>query len=226
MLEARDGDLQADWVKMLDARERFVVLARNEELAPLAHYYAGYADWRLSSLAYVTLGPIVQARLADRAIASLEAAIAKRPQFPDAQALLATCLATRLYTDPHASETLMPRIRAAWQAAWPAGDRNPRVMLLRAMSRTFAPPPYGNPEQGVALWRQAIDTFASDRPEPLLPDWGDVEAVAWLGGALLVTDRPEEATVLLERAVKMRPDFWWAGKAALPMARRPIAGTQ
>ena len=27
---------------------------------------------------------------------------------------------------------------------------------------------------------------------------------------------------VLERAVALRPDFWWAAKVALPVARRPI----
>jgi hypothetical protein len=49
-----------------------------------------------------------------------------------------------------------------------------------------------------------------------------VEAIAWLGGTYLALDRPAEAVGWLERAVRMRSDFWWAGKAALPVARRPI----
>jgi hypothetical protein len=95
-------------------------------------------------------------------------------------------------------------------------------MLMRAMALTFVPPPVGNKEEGLALWRKAIDAFASDRPEPLMPDWGDAESIAWLGGAHLFMLEPKEAVPLLERATKMRPDFWWASKAALPLARRPI----
>jgi hypothetical protein len=71
-------------------------------------------------------------------------------------------LASWAYGDPSARDKVLPRIQAAWKAAWPEGAGNPRVMLLRAMSL---------------------------------------------------------ASALLERAVKMRPDFWCARKAALPIAR-------
>lgn len=218
---ARDGDLQADWNKMADARERFAALAKNEELSAYAYYYMGYTDWRLSSLAFLALGPGAQGVFLDRAALNLETAIRKRPDFPDAQALLAACLGIRAASDPSKLAELTPRIRTAWQAV-PAGSTNPRVMLLQAMGLAFAPPPYGNREKGLTLWRQAIERFTSDRPEPPLPDWGDVEAIAWLGGFHLMNDQHAQAVELLERALEMRTDFWWAGKAALPVARRPL----
>jgi tetratricopeptide (TPR) repeat protein len=219
---ARDGDLQADWNKMIEARDRFAALAANDDISALAHYYMGYTYWRLSSLAFVAIGPAAQGPLARRAVASLETAIDKRPQFPDAHALLAVCLATLVSSDPSLADQLRSRARAAWDGALPAGAANPRVMLLRAMSLTFAPPPYGDRQKGLALWRQAIELFQTDQPGPLMPDWGHVEAIAWLGGAHLAASQHNEAVVLLERAVRMRPDFWWAAKAALPIARRPI----
>jgi tetratricopeptide (TPR) repeat protein len=219
---ARDGDLQADWDKMLDARARFAAFADDQDLAALAHYYLGYTDWRLSSLAFVAVGQVAQARLIERAMASLEVAIQKRPAFPDAHALLAACAGIRVAAKPDLGEQLLPRARAAWQAALPAGAGNPRVVLLRAIGLTFAPPPYGDRQKGLEMWREAITLFEKDRPEPLMPDWGFAEAVAWLGGAHLMLDQPEEARVFLERALALRPDFWWAGKAALPIARRPV----
>jgi tetratricopeptide (TPR) repeat protein len=218
---ARDGDLQADWNKLTDARERFAAFTADEELSALAHYYMGYSDWRLSSLLFMGVGPTAQGKLLQRAVESLETAIRKRPDFPDAHALLASCLAIWVSADPTLQEKLVPRIRAAWQGV-PPDVSNPRVMLLRSISLALAPPPYGNREKGLALWRQTIERFKTDRPEPLMPDWGDAEAVAWLGGFHLMNDQHKEAVELLERAVQIRPDFWWASKVALPIARRPI----
>lgn len=223
IVQARDGDLQADWGKMLDARERFARLATDERLSALAHYYLGYADWRLSSLAYVAVGPPLQTQLLERAIASLETAVQKRPEFPDAHALLATCIGTLMGLDRSRMEALLPRLRGAWQGALPAVGSNPRVTMLRAMNLMFAPPEYGGSrDKGLELWRQAIQLFEKDRPEPLMPDWGQAEALAWLGGAHLYVNQPQDAVPLFERAVALRPDFWWAAKAALPIARRPI----
>ena len=176
----------------------------------------------LSSLAFISVGRTAQAALLERAVASLETALEKRPQFPDARALLATCIATWAFADPARRDQLIPRIYETWKTV-PEDGGNPRVMMLRAMSLIFAPPPYGNRDKGLELWHQAIKRFETERPEPLSPDWGNVEALAWLGGAHLFANEPKEAAPYLERAVKMRPDFWWASKAALPFARRPIA---
>jgi tetratricopeptide (TPR) repeat protein len=220
---ARDGDLQADWNKMLDARDQFVALAADPSVAALAHYYIGYTYWRLSSLAYVAIGLKAQAQLVDRAVNSLETAVKLRPEFPDAHALLATCLGILIGGDRSRVESLAPRMRGAAQAAQPAGATNPRVMLMRAMSMAFAPPEYGGDrEKGIELWKQAIAAFEKDRPEALMPDWGHAEALAWMGGFHLMLNQHEEAVPFLERAVGLRPDFWWAGKAALPIARRPV----
>ena len=221
--QARDGDLQADWNKLMDAKERLAALVDDQQLAALAHYYLGYTYWRLSSLAFIAMGPQAQAQLAERAVAELEIAIQKRPQFPDAHALLATCLVATVNFNMSKVEAIAPRIKTAWQNALPAGANNPRVMLLRAIATTFAPPEFGgNREKGLDMWKQAIQAFETDRPEPLMPDWGQAEALAWLGGAYLMIGQPGEATAPLERAIALRSDFWWATKMALPIARRPI----
>jgi hypothetical protein len=134
--------------------------------------------------------------------------------------MLATCLAMWIMGDRTQYDKLMPRLEPVWKEAMPAIDRNPRVMLLRAINLSYSP--VGNPKEGHALWLKAIEAFKTDRPEPLMPDWGDVESLAWLGGAHLFRREAKDALPLLERAVKVRPDFWWASKAALPLARRPI----
>ena len=221
--QARDGDLQADWNKLMDAKDRIATLVNDQQLSALAHYYLGYTYWRLSSLAFIAVGPQAQAQLAEKAVAELEIAIQKRPQFPDAHALLATCLVATINFNMSRIEAIVPRIKSAWQSALPAGGSNPRVLLLRAIATTFAPAEYGGDrEKGLEMWKQAIQTFETDRPEPLMPDWGQAEAQAWLGGAYLMIGRPGEAIAPLERAIALRSDFWWASKAALPIARRPI----
>ena len=47
-------------------------------------------------------------------------------------------------------------------------------------------------------------------------------ALKWLGGAYLVKDESELAIKAFERAVELRPDFWWVARMALPQARRPL----
>jgi hypothetical protein len=216
---ARDGDLQADWGKMLAARERLVALTRDADIAARAHYFVGYTDWRLSALAYVGVGPQAQQRLTERAIESLQKAVARDPSLLEAQALLATCGSILVGLERARMETMLPVVTNAWKASAAGVGHNPRVTLLRAMNQTFAPAPYGNRDEGHRLWQQAIDMFEQEGTDPSV--WGRAEAFAWRGGAHLIANEPAQAVPWLERATALRPDFWWAAKVALPMARRP-----
>ena len=223
---ARDADLKADWDGLLDARARVAALESANQPPGLVAYYLGYIDWRTSSLAFLVSGQQGMAALLARAVDHLRASVAATPTFAEAQALLATCAGILAGTTPSRLEELSPVMKAAWPPALEHGGGNPRVQLLRAMTEVFAPPQYGgNRERGLERWSEAIRLF--EREQKHASDkgggerWGHAEAWAWLGGAYLTMGRHKDAQAALEEAVKLRPDFWWAAKAALPQARRP-----
>lgn len=223
--DARDADLGADWDGLLDARTRVAALDRPAD--GVASYYIGYIDWRLSSLAYLVTGASGMTALLDRALEHLRSAVAAKPTFAEAQALLAMCAGVLAGADSSRAPALMPGVKAAWTAALEHGATNPRVQLLRAMMEFFVPPQFGgNREGGLERWKNAIRLFEQEqkagRDLPPLA-WGHAEAWAWLGAAYLTIGRHAEAQAALEEAVRLRPDFWWAARAALPQARRPIA---
>jgi tetratricopeptide (TPR) repeat protein len=222
---ARDADLKADWAGLLDARARVAAWDGAADGPALRPYLLAYIDWRLSSLAYLVLGPPGMAPLLERAVDHLRTAVERKPTFAEAQALLATCAGMLANIDRSRLDSLIPLMKAAWAAALEHGETNPRVQLLRAMSEVFVPPAYGgNPDKGLARWKQAIVMFeqedAGAKPGAG-PTWGHAEAWAWLGGAHLASGRHADAQSALEHAVRLRPDFWWAANAALPQARRP-----
>ncbi len=224
--QALDADLRADWNGLFDVRQRFEILAGQQEVSAVAQYFLGYVDWRMSSLAYIVLGPPGLVVPLERAVQALSRAVALEPSFADAQALLATCAGILLNADSTRRDTLIPVIKTAWPIALERGEDNPRVQLLRAMTEFFVPPERGGDrEGGLERWKRAIRLLEEDggRPrDPRMPDWGHAEAWAWLGGAYLTLGQPREAADALERAVALRPDFWWAAKAALPFAKRPL----
>lgn len=219
-----DADLHGDWAALVEAREGLLRLSGRPELRGLVEYEAGYADWRLSSLAYLGAGKDVQMTLLLRAASELQAAIAARPDFADAHALLAWVAGSALGTDGERAAPLAPLIQPAWKAAAPAIAGNPRVALLRALSTYFTPAAYGGGrERGLQQWTAAITLFEQKAPTNReLPSWGKAEALGWLGGAYLGAGEPAEAARWFERALAVRPDFWWVRTLGLPQARRPV----
>ncbi len=222
-----DADLHGDWTALIAAREQLTKLSGVPGLRGLVEYELGYADWRLSSLAYLGAGKDAQMELMLRAAAELQASVAARPDFADAQALLAWVAGSALGTDAERGAPLGRLIQPAWKAAAPAVASNPRVALLRAMSTTFAPPAHGgNRERGLEQWKAAAALFEKGaRGDPELPIWGRAESLGWLGGALLAGGDPAGAVRWFERALAVRPDFWWVRTLGLPQARRAVVAS-
>jgi tetratricopeptide (TPR) repeat protein len=224
---ARDGDLQADWNKLLDARARLERLVQHRDIAALAHYQLGYLEWRLSSLVYMSTGFRGQAPHWRRAVSELEQAVASRPDLADAHALIALCTAALLSTDPSQAERLRPRMESAWKAALDPSHTSPRALLLRAMTVFGTPSSYGGSQpQGLELWREAIAGLEKEKTtDPLAPEWGLAEAWGWLGGAYLMQGDNEKAVPAFQRALELRKDFWWVSRVAMPQAKRPALST-
>ena len=224
---ARDGDLQGDWNKMLDARTRLERLATHSDIAALVHYQLGYLEWRLSSLVYMSTGFRGQAPHWRRAVSELEQAVALRPDLADAHALIALCTAALVSTDPSQAERLRPRMESAWKAALDPSHTSPRALLLRAMTVFSTPPSHGGSQlQGLELWRDAIAQLEREKTtDPLAPEWGLAEAWGWLGGAYLMQGNHQKALPALQRALDLRGDFWWVARVAMPQARRPVVTT-
>ena len=223
---ARDADLSADWNGLLDARARVASWSGGDDAAAQRAYALGYIEWRMSSLAYMATGPAGMQAPLDRAVSHLRSAVAVKPEHGEAQALLATCAGILANTDRSRLEELIPLMKSGWTAALAHGDDNPRVQLLRAMTEVFVPPQHGgDAARGYERWKRAIALFEQEEKRGSAADyaWGYAEAWAWLGGAYLTAGRHGEAQAALERAVDLRPDFWWAARVALPQARRPAA---
>src|SRR6185503_17830628 len=94
---------------------------------------------------------------------------------------------------------------------------NPRVKLVVAMLRYFRPTSTRlQKDSALVEWRRAAESFTSS--DFAATPWGDAEGWAWLGGAYLADGKPSEAKDALDRALAIRPDFWWARTIALPQA--------
>ena len=224
---ARDGDLQGDWNKLLDARARLERLVQHRDIAALVHYQLGYLEWRLSSLVYMSTGFRGQAPHWRRAVSELEQAVALRPDLADAHALIALCTTVLLSTEsqPGRSAEAADRKRmesragtGAHDSARAAASRHDRLQHARLGRR--------QPVQGLELWREAIAQLEKENTaDPLAPEWGLAEAWGWLGGAYLMQGDSDKALPAFQRALEIRKDFWWVSRVAMVQAQRPALTT-
>ena len=204
------GDLQALAVAARDAR----VLASDPAVAPLAHYWAGYALWQ-RAVNGVNLKADQKQIDADRdaALSEMDAALAARESFADAHAL------------------------AAWLHGWlymadpPNGAPHSKA-LLEHLKRARALEP-DNPR---VLWEYAYVLQRSDRPKAMQilndvahrteklspasaePDWGVPEAAMTLAFLDANATPPDLAAAeeLAKRALALRPGWYYIQSILLP----------
>ncbi|MEK6375982.1 MAG: hypothetical protein AABO58_25170 [Acidobacteriota bacterium] len=203
------ADLQA----LADAARDARALAADPALAPLAHYWAGYAFWQ-RAVNDVNRNVDTKQVAADRAaaLAEMDAAIAAREPFADAHAL-AAWLHGWLYTaDPDNKDAHATAIRAHLTRARELEPDNPRVLWAYATALQFRDRPASLKMFDELTRRPDVRTPTAE------PDWGVPEAMmsrAWMhanqdGGDLAVGE------TLARRALELRPGWYYIESILIP----------
>jgi tetratricopeptide (TPR) repeat protein len=151
-----------------------------------------------------------------RAIELLERSHAVRP-LAETQALLSACLGVLASGGMTAGMRYGPASSSAREEAARLGPRNPRVLLLAAVSSWFTPKMWGGGEdKGYSTMLRAIAEYANDAPARPLPAWGHAEAYAWLGQMELKRGNAGAARAAYTRALALEPGYQWVSSVLLP----------
>ena len=185
-------------------------IAADESHDKLHGYYAALTDWRRAQLAAQNAAAVPSAaQLVQGCVNGADAALAVQADFADALALRAACLGA-----PFAGGVLHApfgarRARKDLERALQLAPRDPRVLLVDAMSDyQLAPAAGGNKERALPKLRQAVAAFESERSgTERLPGWGAAEAYLYLAHDLLDHADPVGARDALERALLIAPQF-------------------
>ena len=215
---AIDANFRNDQTGLRAAIATFEGLATDPELGARARYHAAWTGWMLTA-------SFLQDQKTPDAIAALESGItqlrrvlAADPDEPEAHALLGWMLQALVYTDRARMPELAPQFREHRQRALALAPHNPRAVMLDATSLLYSPQPEMQ-QQGLARWQETLALLAAEKvDDPTRPDWGRTLAEGWLANLYLFLKPPRvaEARALVEKALRERPDWWWAKTQVLP----------
>jgi hypothetical protein len=174
-------------------------------------YYAGLASWRLAQLAALHpagKGPTV-AQLADRCAHAVDGVLEQQPDFAEALALRAVCVATPLAGGGMHVPFAGHGPRKDLDRALGLAPKSPRVLLLDALGDyEFSSALGGNKERALPKLRRAVAAFEAERGgAESLPGWGASEAYYYLGRDLLEHGDPVGARDALEHALLLAPEY-------------------
>ncbi|HEV8018063.1 MAG TPA: hypothetical protein VGP32_05835 [Steroidobacteraceae bacterium] len=178
----------------------------------LRGYYGGLLDWRLATLAArnpPSVPGTSAAALAQRCVREVDGALEVQAEFADALALRCACLATPFGTGGGHASIAGQRGRKDLERAQQLAARNPRVLLVDAMSEyELASAKGGDRERALVKVRAAVAAFEAERSgAEQLPGWGAAEAWQLLGRELLDRGDTIGARDALEHALLIAPQF-------------------
>lgn len=214
LTQLANGVTHGDARTVQQARALFERTTAADTHAALSHYYVGLASYRLIDL--VDDEARSEAYM-DDAQMHLENALAQRPEWAEAEALLALVYGRKAAGGMISGMRYGIKASRAMDRARESAPNNPRVLLASGISLYNTPSMWGgDTEAAIADLRASAERFSAPAPGALTPNWGHADAYAWLGIAYANTDRPAEARTAFERALAVRPEYGWVEHVLLP----------
>ena len=227
LADARDlaynANARNDADGMTRALATFERLSADDATAALPAYYAAWTAWSLAGSHYQA-GDMGAARAAvETAVRHARRGLALRPDAVEFQTMAANAMIGLAVIDSTKFQALVPEIAAARKKALELGPRNPRAVMMDAgMIFNIPPERGGSQEKGIARFLEALALFDEEAASPpaddLQPRWGRDLAHGWLAAMYLRLTPPaiDKARAEAEKALSLRPDFWYLKEVVLP----------
>ncbi len=226
------ADYRADLDELARLREEVLLLADDPALGYLAHYWAGFASWRLA-INGASRGMSLQDLQAhlEKAETEFEASTRRKDDFADGHAAAAgVCgwLMGFYRNDPAGLRERIEKFERLLARAEELEPDNPRMLWVKAAPFLYLPPEKGgNIDCAIEIYRRMdeVSQAVSDAGSPL-PDWGKPEALMSLAFAHLQQSPPDLASAREEAraALRLQPEWSYVRDILVPQIE--AAGTE
>ena len=206
--------MQGDQAYLEYARVRLRAVPASRVFAPERLYLRAYVAWRLSY--FLPRESERSQSLLAEAQDDLEALLNLEPESADVLVLLATVNGSRV-TGWWSALRRGRRSLKDYEKALELAPANPRVVLLVGISRLFRPGRFGGSlERAQEDLVRARALFARESADEPWPNWGEAEALAWLGQAALRAGDLDGAEAWYREALAVEPGYDWVLRSLLP----------
>ena len=221
------ADYRADIDELSRLRDEVAQLGNDRDLGYLAHYWSGFASWRMAinGVNHGMKAEELKTNL-QKAATEFYAGMRLKDDFADAYAAAASVnswLATFYLGSNPDMVTVRERASLSFallNRASALDPANPRVLWTKGAFLQFAPAPYQNIARATEVYRQMLkeaERRGVNAASPL-PDWGKAEALMSLAYAHSRQTPPDLRAALDEAnaALKLEPDWSYVRDVLLP----------
>ncbi|MEA2562387.1 MAG: hypothetical protein QOH06_3891 [Acidobacteriota bacterium] len=215
------ADYRGDLDELARLREEALSLAGDPALGYLAHYWAGFASWRIA-INGANHGMSAQDLIAnlEKAATDFEASIRLKDDFADGHAAAAgvhSWLAGFSRNDPAAMRERIEKFHRLLARAVELDPENPRVLWVQAAPFLFLPPEQGgNVKRAIEIYRRMDEVSKATNADSPLPDWGKPEALMSLAFAHLQQSDLTSANEEAHAALRLQPEWSYVRDILLP----------
>ena len=155
-------------------------------------------------------------RLLKEAQQSLDRVLESEPGHAEAHALRGSVIGDRI-NGAFGGMVLGPKANASLDRAHELAPENPRVALQRGIGFFFTPRAFGGGlDKAIEELRRSRELFARQTADQPWPNWGRIDALAWLGQALAKSGDRDGALAAYDEALDLEPDHRWIRGELLP----------
>lgn len=193
-----------------------------------AQYYKLYAQYRLiSNLSQKN--PDQAFRLIDEALESASNIQNAKAFSSEMKTVLAGIYMMKLSKDKTEAATISGKIHGLLDEAEQLDPNNPRAYLIRGIMLFNTPKFFGgDKDAAIQSFRKAINLLKNNKEKEnseLSPQWGLLDAHAWLGIALTSKGKYTEAKMIYKKALSIAPKFAWIKYSLLPSLEKKMNST-
>jgi tetratricopeptide (TPR) repeat protein len=213
------GDLEALEKARLEIQRTIAIGGVESGTVSSWRYDWAYLNWRISQLLrYVDNKH--RKKLLKEAQQQLDLVLESDAEDPEAHALRGSVIGDRI-EGGLSGALLGPRAGSSLERALELAPDNPRVVLQQGISSYFTPRTFGGGEEAaLEELRRAVELFEAQPSDQGWPNWGEVDALAWLGIVLSESGEIDEARALFERALSIQPRNAWVRALLIDASER------
>jgi tetratricopeptide (TPR) repeat protein len=229
VVQIQRADYEGDRASLKRLYSDLAPIPQDKKLASRVLYWRGFALWR-RALNGFNEGADARELEQDmqQAVREFDDAVARDPEFVDAEAGAVSCLSNLLYLnrkDPARVQELVNKTTPLAKHAEAAAPDNPRLLWVLGPNRWYAPPERGGgQDRAIATYQEGLAAIREHREsisDPIEPAWGEPELLMNLAWSSLNRSTPDlkAAGQYAEAALKLVPYWHYVRDILIPQIR-------